>query len=367
MSTDIALRLAAAVVLVAANAFFVASEFALTRIRQLPAEQFQETRNLRRAWKMTERLEIYLTGCQLGITTTSILLGVVAEPAFTALLEPLVGALGWTAATRHVVSVVIAVVIMNLIHKIWGEQAPTYLGVERPRMVAQHLAPGLYWWTKAMYPVIIAGDGLAKASLRLFGVEITRSWTTDEADEEGADGDGTIYGPFALRQQMLKLLGRVEGLPRERREEVMAALDIGHRTVRDILVPREEIVALNLTDSLDHVIRLVREHPLTRFPLIGDSLEDFRGIVYVPALLGRMDELEAGTCRLSDIAAPPLTLPDDTSIADAVDRLQEEHQELALVLADGRVVGLMTTTDAFEAIAGQLEDPFDEGAGEALR
>ncbi len=136
MTVDIAVRLAAGFGLVLVNAFFVTTEFALTRIRQLPAEDFEGSRNLRRAWEMTERLEIYLTGCQLGISVSSILLGVIAEPAFTALLEPLFGAVDWSAGTRHVVAVTLAVVLMNLIHKIWGEQAPTYLGVERPREVS---------------------------------------------------------------------------------------------------------------------------------------------------------------------------------------------------------------------------------------
>lgn len=172
---------------------------------------------------------------------------------------------------------------MNLVHKIWGEQAPTYLGVERPKLVVEHLAPGLYWWTKVTYPVIIAGDSLAKGTLRIFGVEITRSWTKDEAE----DGEGPIEGRFAARQQMLELLGRIEGLPHDRRDEILAALDIG------------------------------------------------------------------------DIGVPPMTLEAGTSIAAAIDRFQEAHQELALATDDGRVVGLLTSTDAFEAIAGQLEDPLD--------
>lgn len=355
MNADLVLRLSAGVLLILANAFFVATEFALTRIRQLPSEDFQETRSLRRAWEMTERLEIYLTGCQLGITASSILLGVVAEPAITALLEPLFGAIDWSAGTRHLVAVVVAIVLMNLIHKIWGEQAPTYLGVERPKLVVEHLAPGLYWWTKVMYPVIIAGDSLAKGTLRLFGVEITRSWTKDE----GEGGEGPIEGRFAARQQMLKLLGRIEGLPGDRRDEILAALDIGDRTVEEIMVKRDRIVALHADDGVESLTELVRENPHTRFPLVGRSLEDYRGIVYVPAVLARIDELRDGRCSIGDLAVSPMTLEAGTSIAAAIDRFQDAHQELALVTDDGGVVGLLTSTDAFEAIAGQLEDPLD--------
>lgn len=147
MDREIGIRLGAGLALVFVNAFFVASEFALTRARQLTREEFTGEPGLERAWEMTERLEIYLTSCQLGITTSSILLGVVAEPAVTALLEPLIGGLDLAEGTRHVVSIVLAVVVINLVHKIWGEQAQTYPGVERPRLVARWLAPGLYGWT----------------------------------------------------------------------------------------------------------------------------------------------------------------------------------------------------------------------------
>lgn len=367
MNADIVLRLVAGLFLILANAFFVTTEFALTRIRQLPEADFQSSSSLRRAWRMTEELEIYLTGCQLGISTTSILLGVVAEPAFTALFEPLFGAFDWwSVGTRHVIAVVVAVVIMNLIHKIWGEQAPTYLGVERPKQVAQWFAPGLYWWTKVMYPIIIAGDGLAKATLRLFGVEITRSWTRDGEEENGEDGEGRIEGSYAARQQMLRLLGRMEDLPGDRKEEVLAALEIGDRSIDEIMVARDDIVALHLDDSAEMVSELVREHPHTRFPLVGDSFEDFRGIVYVPAVLARIEELRDGRSGLSDLAVDPLTLPAGTSIADAIDRFQEAHQELALVTKGENVVGLLTSTDAFEAIAGELEDPLDEGTADDI-
>ena len=357
MNADIGLRLLAGVVLVLANAFFVSTEFALTRLRQLPAEDFEKSSGLRLAWKMTERLEIYLTGCQLGITASSILLGVIAEPAITALLEPLFGAIDWSPGTRHLVAVVVAIVLMNLVHKIWGEQAPTYLGVERPKLVVAYLAPALYWWTKVMYPVIIAGDSLAKSTLRPFGVEITRSWTRDDGEDE--DGQTSIEGPFAARQELLELLGRIEGLPRDRRDEILATLEIGNRSIREIMVEGEHVVALHADDGVEAVSRCVRDHPHTRFPLVGDSLDDYRGIVYVPAVLARIDELRAGDCGLGDLAVPPLTMEADTAIAAAIDRFQDAHQELALVTEEGRVVGLLTSTDAFEAIAGELEDPLD--------
>lgn len=351
---EIILRIAGGVILTAANAFFVMSEFALTRLRQLDRSSFGDDRKLRLAWDMTERLEIYLTGCQLGISTTSVLLGVIAEPAVTAMLRPALSPLGIEGATASAIAVVLAVIVINLIHKIWGEQAPTYLGVERPREVARRTAPFLHAWVRGTYPIIIAGDGLAKFTLRLFGVEIRRSWTDDD------EGGGEQIGSRAeLRDRMGRVLALGE-LPEDRRREVLATLDIGTRRVRDIMVPRADIVAMSTETDVTGNLDTVAAHGHTRLPLIGRGIEDFRGIVYVPALVGRIDALRSGDTTLQSLAAPPVVVREDETVAGLIDHFQEVDQELALVLdEDDRVAGLVTTTDAFEAIAGDLHDPLD--------
>ena len=351
-STDLVLRLVGGVLLTMANAFFVVTEFALTRLPQLdPAD---DPPGLETAREITDRLEIYLTGCQLGITTSSILLGVVAEPAFTHLLLPVIGLFGLPEAVVRGTSVVVGIVIINLIHKIWGEQAPTYLGVERPRQVARYNAWLLKGWVKVAYPFIMLGDGLAKMTLRLFGVEVKRSWTEAEADGEEPAPDGVS----AVRRKMGEILSRTD-LSKERRGEIIRALEIEEVPLRDIMVPRAHVTALTTGDSLEENIATMRSHSYNRYPLIGASWDDFRGSIYTAAVFRDLDALEAGEKTLDVIAHPPLTLPADLPVSDSIDRFQEENQELALVVEDGDVVGLVTATDAFEAIAGELEDPID--------
>lgn len=347
------LRLTAGAGLVIANAFFVVSEFALTRLRQFGEEDVRGRPELRRAWEMTERLEIHLTGCQLGITTSSILLGVVAEPAVTGLLEAGLGITDLAAGTRHVVSVTVAVVVINLVHKIWGEQAPTYLGVERPLQVLRYVSRPLGWWTRAMQPIIRLGDGLAKATLRLFGVEIERSWT-----EPGHDEEGPITGFVELRQRLREVLERGD-LEEERRREVLRALEIEDIAVREIMVPRSDVVALSTDRSLEENFRVISEHPYIRFPLVGATLDDVAGIVYAPALLRELEGLLSGRISLEQLAFPPLVVGSDLPVSDVIDRFQAAEQEMAVVVQDGRLVGVVTSTDAFETIAGELEDPLD--------
>ena len=349
---ELAVRLIGGVLLTGMNAFFVVAEFALTRLPQMdPAE---DGPGLERARKLLDRLEIYLTGCQLGITTSSILLGVVAEPAFTHLLRPLFAVFGLSATLTEGVSVVVAIVIINLIHKIWGEQTPTYLGVERPRQVARYTARPLEWWVTLAYPFIMAGDGLAKSTLRVFGVEVQRSWT--EAEAEG-DEEGALESIGDVRRKMGEVLSRAN-LSRERQAEVLRTLDIDQLPVADIMVPRSEVTAVRLADDLSETLSLMREHLHDRYPLLGDDWTDVRGTLYLQTVFQRLPDLRSGTVSLQDIAEPPVWVPADLPVSTLIDRLQEEQQEVALVY-DGEVEGLVTLTDAFEAIAGEMEDPVD--------
>lgn len=352
---DIIIRLLAGVALVAANAYFVATEFALTRVRQHPKSDFEGHPSLRRAWEMTERLEIHLTGCQVGITLTSILLGVVAEPAVTALLAPVFGLLDMGAATAHLISIVLAVLIINLVHTVYGEQIPTYLGVERPRFIARYLAPGLHWWTKTLYPLIWFGDWAAKASLRPFGIRITRSWTKD-ADE--AEPQAELSDRGELRSQIGDLLTRGQ-LRHDRRREVLRALDIGSMPVGKIMTPLPDVVSLSADQPLERNLSTVAEHQFVRFPLRDEEGSDYSGAIYVPQLLARLEELRSGQVRLADLAVPLITVRADLPVSEVIDVLQAKDQELAMVEKDGEMAGLVTITDTFEAIAGDLRDPLD--------
>ncbi|MFB6071695.1 MAG: CNNM domain-containing protein [Halobacterium sp.] len=350
-----AVRLLGGLALLFGNGFFVATEFALTRVRQFPESEFQDTPGLQRAWEMTDRLEIYLTGCQLGITVCSVGLGVVAEPALAVLVAPVLELLGFGQAAVATTSVVVALAIMNVFHLVLAEQAPTYLGVERAKQVAHYCAPVHYYWTRLLEPVIKVGDRVAKLTISLLGVEMTRSWT-----EEGEEG---IEGRSDLRREMGSLLSEGE-LPEERREEVLNALEIDLIPVEDIMVDAEHVVPLSTEVSLEENVDRMSDHPHVRYPLVGDSLEDFRGIVYLPEAFRDLEALRSGEDTLEDIAHPPMTMHANLPVSEAIDRFQAESQELALVTGEDGVVGLLTVTDALEAIAGQIEDPMDVTDGE---
>ena len=343
---EITLRLLAGLALILVNGFFVAIEFALTRVRQYSEAEFDKP-GLRRAWEMTDDLEIYLTSCQVGITASSIAVGIVAEPALAALFEPYFQS---TVLASIGAGGVLAFLIINLLHLTHGEQTPTYLGVERSKFVARYGATPLYWFAKIISPIITIGDSVAKWTLKLFGVEMTGAWLEAETDAIESRAD--------LRHELGSVLDRGD-LPEERREEVLNALTVGDRSIRDEIIPVEDVVFLSTTASVAENLERIGASPHTRFPLVGADPEDFRGIVYVPTVVANVDDLRDGTTTFEEIAAPPMTLSADTLISEAIDQFQVERQELALVLDGGDVAGLLTATDAFEAVMGDIEDPLD--------
>jgi CBS domain containing-hemolysin-like protein len=351
VALDTVLRVAGGFLLLLGNGYFVTIEFAMTRVRQFTEGEFQGSLGLERAWEMTDRLEIFLSGCQLGITICSVGLGVVAEPALATLLAPVVAL---TGVSSHAASAIVALAIINLLHVIVGEQAPTYLGIERTRFVAKYGSTPLYYWTKIFSPVIILSDKAAKWLLSLFGVEITRSWT--EA-EEGETTEVSSRGD--VRREIGNLLSQTD-LEEEREEEVLAAFAIDDILTRDVMVDRESVVSLSVDDDADTVIQTIEKHPYARFPLVDGELEEFVGVIYAPVLVGHIDRLRSGETTLSEIATDPMTVPADEAVSEVIDQFQEQHHELALVETEGEVVGLVTATDAFEAVMGDLEDPFDD-------
>jgi IMP dehydrogenase len=145
----------------------------------------------------------------------------------------------------------------------------------------------------------------------------------------------------------------------ERKEEVLNALTVGQRPVRHEMTDVDDVIFLSTTASPEENLDRVGGSPHTRFPLVGEDPADFRGIVYVPAIVDMIDDLRAGRVTFADIAAPPTTVDVETPLSEAVDQFQRENQELALVLEDGEVVGLLTATDALEAVMGEIEDPLD--------
>ena len=283
-----------------------------------------------------------------------------AEPAVTELLRPVVGLLGIEGQTLSAVSITVSIVFINLIHKIWGEQAPTYLGVERPKQVARYCAPILYWWVKITYPFILLGDGLAKKTLNLFGVEMTRSWKEAELEE----GEENTQSRATLKKQVANLV-QGKGLSEERKEEIVKTVEIDEIPIKEMMIPREQIIPLSTQKSFSENLDVIKDTMKNRYPLVVNTLDDFVGILYTPEILARVNELQNGETILDDLDYYDMEVPPNLKVSELIDRFQSNKQELAMVKEDGKVIGMVTLTDAMEVIVGSSEDPMDEGKSQS--
>lgn len=347
-AVELTVRMIAGVLLILVNAFLVAVEFGLTRARQYDKSEFVDSgsKGLEKAWEMTHELEVYLTSCQVGISATSIALGVIAEPALLVFFEPFFK--GTVLASLGAASLA-SFGLINLVHLTHGEQTPTYLGVEKSKMVCKYGAIPLYWFTFFMRPLIAVGDTVAKSTLRLFGIEMTTAWVETSED--------TIQSRSELHHRLNTLFSD-QDISKERKNEILATVDADKITVQDRMVQLPDVAALSSSNSHEENKAVIESEPHSRYPFIGDSFDEPKGIIYMTELAQKMfteDEF-----NLEEIAAEPMKVSADTSIDETIDMFQEENQELAFVVdEENSVIGIITITDVLESIVGELTDPID--------
>jgi CBS domain containing-hemolysin-like protein len=246
------------VLLLAANAFFVAAEFAVVSVRRSAIEP-QAVAGSARAktvlWAM-EHVSLMLACAQLGITVASVSLGVVAEPALAHLLEGPFDAVGLPASAVHPVAVVVALAIVVYLHVVLGEMVPKNLAVAGPERAALWFAPPLVWLARVVSPVITVLNWLANHVVRLTGVEpkdeVASAFTAEEVQS------------IVERSQAEGLLHDAQGL-------LAGAIEFSDRTAGDVMVPVARLVSLPPGCTVEDVERGVARTGFSRFPVTDDE------------------------------------------------------------------------------------------------
>ena len=180
---------------------------------------------------------------------------------------------------------------------------------------------------------------------------MTRSWT--EGEEESGESNRA-----KLKNQIADL-AQGKGLSEERQEEIKKSVEVGEIPVRDIMVPRDEIIYLSTKKDFIENLNIIRDSMRNRYPLVRGNIDDYAGILYAPEILARIEKLQNGEMILDDLDHYDMAVPPDLKVSDLIDRFQSNKQELALVKDEEEVVGMVTLTDAVEVIIGSAEDPMD--------
>jgi putative hemolysin len=332
-------------VLVAANGFFVASEFSLVAVRRSRVAQLvaEGRRNARALLHATETLDANLAACQLGITISSLGLGWIGEPAIARLLEPLLLALFGPYATvgAHAVAIAIAFSIITVLHIVLGELAPKSLALQRNEGTAIRIVQPLRFFRILLWPAIVSLNGLGNLILRLVGL---RPGTAEEV----------LHSPEELK--LLVAASGEAGLIQSAQQEVFErVLNIGNRHISEIMTPRIDVEWIDMEDPPEENLKKIRECRHEQMLVGKGSIDEPVGMVLKKDLL---DQVLAGR-PLDPLTAirEPLVIHEAMAIFKVLDQFKRAPVRLATILDEyGVLQGIVTQTDLLEAIAGELPD-----------
>ncbi len=347
---DIAVKLMAVVLLVLLNGFFVATEFALVKVRATQLEPFaaRGQKRAKMALHLARNLDAYLSACQLGITLASLGLGWIGEPVFADILRPV---FGWfnveNLKLQHSISFGVGFSIITFLHIVVGEMAPKSVAIRLALPTTLWIAYPMRWFYVAMYPFIWVLNQSALWVLRVAGLE--------PAHESEA-----IHTEDELRL-VLASSQKQAGASRFSRDIVQNALDLRLRVARDVMRPRKEITALDTKASIVECLEIAEKSRYSRFPLCEDGdLNQTVGVIHIKDLFAHRHAARTGV-ELAPALRKIIYVPETARLEKLLQLFLERKLHLAIVVDEyGGTVGLVTLENIMEELVGQIQDEFDQ-------
>src|ERR1041385_5020298 len=350
-ATIIAVKLAAVLVLVAANGFFVAAEFAFVGVRSSRIETLanQGSRSAKRLMELLQNLNAYLSACQLGITLASLALGWIGEPAIARLLEGPLSGLSDTL--RHGIAFAIGFIIITALHIVLGEQAPKLMGLARAERVALTIALPLQLFYRLASLPIRALDWASARTVNLIGIEATAEHASTYTEEE-------------LRK--LVDLSRESGhLRAEERRLIHRVFEFSDTVVREAMVPRTEMAAISSNCTLKEITKAFEQHRYSRLPVYRESFDDVCGFIHSKDVMPYL--LHPDNFKLEDVLQPPLYVVDTARLEHVLRQMQKAKMHFGFVVDEhGGLEGIITLEDLLEEIVGEISDEHDEEVNEQI-
>ncbi|GGF12312.1 UPF0053 protein YugS [Halobacillus andaensis] len=339
------IKLLAVALLIILTAFFVASEFAIVKVRRSKLESKADAgdKNSRVALKLVDNLDDYLSACQLGITITALGLGWLGEPTLDHLLKPLIGEAGLPAAISHTISFAIAFSIITFLHVVLGELAPKTVAIQKAERITLLVSRPLIFFHKIMYPFIYVLNGSANALVRLFGIATARE-------------SGEVHSEEELRYILNQSFKQGE-INRSEYKYVDRIFEFDNRMAKEIMVPRTEMAVLDTNDSMKNNIRIMKQNRYTRYPVIDGDKDNILGVIHMKEFF--YDDIEK-MGLLKPYIKPVVRVFENIAIQELLVRLQKERTHLAILIDEyGGTSGLVTIEDILEEIVGEIRDEYD--------
>lgn len=341
--------------LIGMNGFFVAAEFCCVKMRPSRLETLIQEGNKRAVYakKLTDELDEALSVTQLGITLASLGLGWVGEPFVAKLILPVTQSLGFSDTIGHTISFALAFTIITAMHIILGELTPKSLAISQTENILLTIAlPMLIFW-KVMYPFVIALNATARFVSKRLGLE--------------AGGEGEVaHNPEEIRLLMEE--SHKQGLVDDTEVDfVDNVFDFTELSVREIMVPRTDMVCLYTNKTFEENLQIMLEEQMTRYPICNEDKDHIIGFLHVKDLITwKLSGEKKLRLNLTKLARKVFVVPESMDVSVLLKMMQKNRSQLAIVVDEyGGTSGMVTIEDIVEELVGDIQDEFDEERPEA--
>ncbi|CAL9365386.1 MULTISPECIES: hemolysin family protein [unclassified Streptomyces] len=345
------LLLGAAFLLILANGFFVAAEFGLVTVERADAERAAATgdRRARTVVKALRELSFQLSGTQLGITLTSLVVGMLAQPALARLLSGPLTATGLPEGAVSATAVGVGMLAASALQMVVGELVPKNWAVSRPLQVARFVAGPQYAFAAVFRPVIALLNAVANRLVRLMGVE-----PTEELASARTPGELVALARHSARAGALE---------QDTADLFVRTLSLGGLTAQHVMTPRVKVCALRTDATAADVLNLTRATGLSRFPVYRERIDEIVGMVHLKDALAVPAPARLRT-PVGRIAVPPLLVPETLPAQTLLERLRSEQPIAVVVDEYGGTAGVVTLEDIVEELVGEVRDEHDTHTGD---
>jgi CBS domain containing-hemolysin-like protein len=362
---DTLIRILAVLLLVIANGFFVASEFAIVSVRRMRVATLAEggDKGARRLLAFKDNLGAYISATQLGVTLSSLGLGWIGEATLAEILAPgferLAAGLPAAYAAylsdygRHLVAATIAFVVITFLHIVLGEQVPKMLGIERSERVALLTVGPMFWFSRVLRGPIRLLDFASSAATRALGLH-------------GSSEHASIYTEEEIRQ-LVNISHKSGHLEEEERQLINRVFDFSEAEVREAMIPRTEVQALPLSATLEECEHAFCEVGYSRLPVYRERLDDVAGVLFMKDLMPCLRSVRPTDFNVEAMLHPALFVPATARLGAVLAQMQSQKTHIACVVDEhGGLEGIVTLEDLLEEIVGEINDEYDEEVREQI-
>ena len=337
-------------VLIGLTGFFVATEFAIVKVRSSRIDQLvaEGKKGAASAKKVISHLDEYLSACQLGITVTAMGLGVLGEPTVERLLHPIFVEFNLNQSLTHILSFGIAFIVMTYLHVVVGELAPKTFAIQKAEAVTLLFAPLIILFYKAMYPFIWVLNGSARLLVGLFGLKPASEHEMAHSEEELRLLLSESYKSGEINQSELTYVNNI--------------FQFDERLSKEIMVPRTEMLTVSENDTIKSFLEVAVVEKYTRYPVtMGVDKDQIVGFINLKEVL--TDKVLNNNLHkdlVHDYVKPVIQVIETCSVSQLLKKMQQDRIHMAILLDEyGGTSGLVTAEDILEEIVGEIHDEFD--------